>query len=146
MIPWILAALAVERITEIILTGEIFRSVRFWVLSKDNFWSGLLGCGFCLSAWVSALFAWALPGSVLGWEPLNIMAKTFALMGLANIIHEGLVRWFVRMPIVLAFQNTEVKNDTGPSFSSEGGDPSGYPQGDRALSSDSQGDGSVDAT
>lgn len=43
--------------------------------------SKLFSCGFCMSTWVSAAAAFALP------DTTNILIKMFALMFFANVIH-----------------------------------------------------------
>lgn len=43
--------------------------------------SKLFSCGFCMSTWVSAAVAFALP------DTTNILIKIFALMFFANVIH-----------------------------------------------------------
>ena len=116
VLAWVLATLAVERMTEIIHSGEIFETPRHWILQKDNFFSALLGCGFCLSFWVAATVAWGLPGEIIAsCAVMDIVVKTFALGGLANIAHEFLSRWFGQIPIILAFQRVEVIDEKGRS-------------------------------
>lgn len=107
LIIWLVTVLAVERITEIIINGAIFERPRHWILSKNNLFSELVGCGYCMSVWVSAIFAWALPGCFFNNEYLNIATKIFVAHGLSNILHELLKRWFDKIPILLCFQRVE---------------------------------------
>lgn len=107
LITWIITVLAVERITEIIINGAIFERPRHWILSKNNFFSELFGCGYCMSVWVSAIFAWALPGQFFNNQYLDIGVKIFAVHGLSNVLHELFKRWFDKIPILLCLQRVE---------------------------------------
>lgn len=111
LIIWLITVLAVERITEIIINGAIFERPRHWILSKNNFFSELFGCGYCMSVWISAIFAWALPGSFFNNEYLNIVVKIFAVHGLSNILHELFKRWLDKIPILLCLQRVEPKQE-----------------------------------
>ena len=133
VILWTLAALAVERITEIIHNGSIFESPRDWASRRSNFFASLLGCGFCLSVWVAAIFAWGLPGVFIPLGFLNVVLKTFILMGLSNILHELLSRWFEKVPVLLAFQRLDNGQSETVQYDSGSEDVAGHPQGHQVL-------------
>lgn len=108
MIQWALAIIFVEAITEIIVSSTIFFRVRNWIAKKSNFLGELTNCGYCMSVWVSAPIGWALPGDIFlhafpGSETAMIfdcILKVFILHRVSNVFHEGLSRWFNRLPWV----------------------------------------------
>lgn len=108
MIPWILAIIFVEAITEIIVQSEIFFSLRNFIARTSAFLGNLISCGYCTSVWVSAIIGWALPGNVLYlWMPntttmvIDCILKIFVLHRISNVLHEAFSRWFSRLPFSL---------------------------------------------
>jgi hypothetical protein len=98
IIIWFLAVVAVEAITEIIISSVFFAPIRefiwntrFLILHK------LFACGYCMSVWVSAAVAFVVPwptNSIFGYFLL-----LFALHRLSNLFHEFSVRWLDRIKI-----------------------------------------------
>lgn len=102
---WLIAILAVEAITEIVVASDfpIFLQFRnwlgVWALPDDEealkqvrwyqtFLQKLFTCGYCFSVWVAFLVVWFLPGGYLGMWPLdNFVLKLFALHRLSNWLH-----------------------------------------------------------
>jgi hypothetical protein len=108
MIQWILAIVFVEAVTEIIVSSTIFFRLRNWIAKKSDFLGSLINCGYCMSVWVSATVGWVLPGEIfLHFFPgimaamaIDCVLKVFILHRVSNVFHEGLSRWFNRLPWV----------------------------------------------
>ena len=111
MISWILCVVAVEAVTEIVVTSEIFLRLRNFIAKISDFFGGLVGCGYCLSVWISASIAWALPGVVTDIWCIDFIIKVFVLHRASNALHELLSRWFSRLPWFLMISNPQVNND-----------------------------------
>ncbi len=95
MIAWLLAVIAVEAIVEILTTSTLLNVPRAWILAKQNFFSDLIGCGWCTSVWVAASVGWAMPGIITGYLVVDIILKTFALQRMANYLHELRSNWLL---------------------------------------------------
>jgi len=111
LITWVLAIVAVEAVTEILVAGAIFDVPRAHLLAKQNFFSELIACGHCTSVWVAASMAWALPGTFTSFIVIDILIKTFALHRLSNYLHEIRVNWISGIQIALVVHKTEEDND-----------------------------------
>jgi len=91
---WLLAALAVEAVTEIVVSSELFFGLRTGISRISGrigaFFGALISCGYCFSVWASAAVAWALPGALFpgeyGWIA-DIALRTFALHRVSNFVH-----------------------------------------------------------
>jgi len=55
MIKFILVALLVESVTNIVSKSEIFLPIRRWLFYKNKFLHNLIDCPYCLSVWVGLL-------------------------------------------------------------------------------------------
>ena len=90
----IVIIIAVEAVTEIIGSSELFQPVRemvFWYAPNTRL------CKYCLSVWVASFF-------ILFYSPLIMMlAYIFMVHRLSNVFHEGASRWFKKKPIVGVF-------------------------------------------
>ena len=95
MWTWILSVVAVEAIVEILTTSQLLNVPRAYILAKNNFFSELIGCGWCTSVWVAAMFGWAMPGTLTGILIMDIILKTFALQRLSNYVHEIRANWLL---------------------------------------------------
>ena len=119
VIPWIFALIYVEAVTEILVDSEIFLKLRNWLAKKSDFINSLIGCGYCMSVWVSFSICWAVPGTIVGrMIPDNTYVfladcfiKAMVLHRLSNLIHEGMKRWMDRYPWVISISRT-VDNDS----------------------------------
>jgi len=127
ILHYVLLVIAVERVTEIITTSEIFAPIRMCIKNvayKDDeppvtfirklftYFDKLINCGYCTSVWVAFIFAIAfLPRD---W---TLVINGFALHGLANLYHasyELVRRGRVNTHDVLLkhdMRTTEVNND-----------------------------------
>ncbi len=101
---YLIAAIAVERITEVITAGEIFAPARSWAANKlirstpaENpgfidvygpYLHKLLTCSYCFSHWVAMPISLMLPGDYFSMSVLNnIFIKWIALVGFSNTFH-----------------------------------------------------------
>jgi len=86
---WILAIIATEAITEILLHSDLFGKVRGF-LSKFWFFNELFVCGWCLSFWV-AIFVF-----ILILKNLEIILIPIVIHRLSNYFHYcyGILRNF----------------------------------------------------
>jgi hypothetical protein len=106
VVLWIMAIIFVEAVTEIIINGDIFLRLREFLYNLSKFTGSLVGCGYCLSVWVSASIAWALPVG-FSYTTLNYIVAVFVLHRLSNIFHELVSRWLGRIPWTLQLHKTE---------------------------------------
>ena len=112
MIYWLLTVVAVEATVEIITSSALFEPFHMWLGHRTEksrlaaFVSGLTNCGYCMSVWVAASLAWALP-EIAPYVIIDILIKTFAVHRLSNLWHEIITRILDRMPILLAFVRTD---------------------------------------
>lgn len=95
---WLLIIIAVERVTEIITTSEVFAPVRNYVkrhaykysdpseisnYRKFLIWvDKLVSCGYCTSVWVAFIFV-----LIFMEKDAMLIINGFALHGLANLYH-----------------------------------------------------------
>lgn len=107
---WILAVIAVEAVVEILTTSQLLNTPRAYVLAWNNVISELIACGWCTSVWVAASCAWALPGVLTGYLPIDIAIKTFALQRAANYLHEMRSNWLLPQKTLMVRWMKE-KND-----------------------------------
>jgi hypothetical protein len=114
---WLAFVVAAEAITEIIVSSDMPLILWFRNLAaKHNprFFGKLFGCGYCFSVWTAFALSWALPGHLVQYEVLDIIIKAFVLHRLSNILHEGLARWFKRLPFELVlstFNQSPLRQD-----------------------------------
>lgn len=113
IVLWFIAILYVEAVTEILINGEIFAGFRDFLHNLSDFTSQLITCGYCLSVWVSATIAWALPLPISNYSLINFIVATFALHRLSNVTHEAIVRWLQRFPLLISLNvdHSESPND-----------------------------------
>lgn len=101
-IVFILMVIAVEAISEIITSSDIFVGLRGWFSRQENlilnFISRMITCGYCCSVWVSGTLAWSIPLSLTGYWFIDIVINTFAVHRLSNWYHEFMSRWQGRHP------------------------------------------------
>jgi len=95
---WLLIVIAVERVTELITTSEIFAPVRNYIKGHAYRYSDpseiskyrklliwldkLVSCGYCTSVWVSLVFVLTFIG-----RDITLVINVFAIHGLANLYH-----------------------------------------------------------
>ena len=104
-IIWIVIIIAVEAITEIIITGKIFQALRDFIIGRNVFLlAGLFSCGYCMSVWVAAAIGWLAPFPLGFW---GIPIKIFAIHRISNFFHELMVRWLGRKPWTVEVHKTE---------------------------------------
>lgn len=104
-IIWLCAIIATEAITEILIAGKIFQSLRDLIIGRNIFLlSGIFSCGYCMSVWVALLVGWYVPFP-LGW--VGIPIKIFTIHRLSNFFHEFMVRWLGRKPWAVEVHKTE---------------------------------------
>lgn len=113
IIAWLLVIIATEAITEIVVDSALFEPLRGWAIRHLLILARLINCGYCMSIWVAASMAWALPGGIIVTViggPVAIIAdaviRTFVVHRLSNIWHEAIKRWLDRHPFVMVFQRT----------------------------------------
>lgn len=107
IIEFILAIIAIEAVTEIIVSSQIAEPLRAWCYYNSSFLHKLVNCGYCTSVWISVLVSI----SILGLTGLPVSVEcvilTFALHRLSNVWHEFVVRWLNRSPFMLHLTKTE---------------------------------------
>jgi len=95
---WLLIIIAVERVTEIITTSEVFAPIRNCVKKcayrysdpseisnyrKFLIWvDKLISCGYCTSVWVALVFV-----LVFMDKDITLIINVFAVHGLSNLYH-----------------------------------------------------------
>ena len=98
IIFWVIAIIAVEAITEIIVFSEFFAPLREFIFNtRFVFMHKLFACGYCMSVWVSVGVSWFIPWpiqSVVGY-----LLTLFVIHRLSNLFHELCVRWLNRIKI-----------------------------------------------
>lgn len=103
IITWLLYTIAVERSAELIVDSKIFeplrRMIKSWAYSvdkppEDNLYQHfkvmvdyLFHCGYCVSVWVSAFFAYFNIQNVSEHWVINYMVTILALHGSSNLYH-----------------------------------------------------------
>lgn len=117
--------IAVEAITEIIVSSTIFQPLRNTILKCANefricnFLGKLIQCGYCTSVWISLMVAWIVPFNLIN-HYVDFIIFTFVLHRLSNFWHEFLSRWFSRHPIILSislFKSGDVNESESESES-----------------------------
>jgi hypothetical protein len=105
-LSWLMAIVAVEAATEIVVSSKIFfglRNALFRAPLVGKFLGELFSCGYCFSVWVSASIAWALPGNILYGEHaflFNVAIRTLALHRVSNLLHGYIIQVTNRPPKV----------------------------------------------
>lgn len=90
MTAWLLAVVAVEAATELLVASDFGYPIRLF-FSRWRFTNALTSCGYCASVWIAGALAWALPGEVAGLpEPVNIAIRILVLQRAANALHGAL--------------------------------------------------------
>lgn len=102
-----LLVLAVEAITEILVTGSIFDKPREWLASKSSFFGELIYCGYCTSVWVSASVAWISILELSGVLAVDYFITVMVLHRSSNLLHELISKFLGRRPLSLAIHKTE---------------------------------------
>lgn len=96
IIKMLLLALAIERITEILVASKLLLPVRDYFRQKQlestgysGWWflDGVFQCGYCMSVWVSLGLAWIWPVYFLNYYIINYLISIFVYHGLSNITH-----------------------------------------------------------
>lgn len=104
-IIWISAIIAVEAITEILVAGKIFQSLRDFLISRNIFLlAGMFSCGYCMSVWVAASVGWIVP---FPFGVVGIPIKILVVHRLSNFFHEFMSRWLGRKPWAVEVHKTE---------------------------------------
>ena len=103
---WVAAVVFVEAVTELMLNASVLDKFRTMAHNFSEFTSELISCGYCLSVWVSASIAWALPLG-FSFKIVDVIVATFVLHRLSNVFHEFVSRWLGRMPWMLQLHKTE---------------------------------------
>ena len=98
LLIWLLIALAVETLTELIVTENILVRRAVSRLSNNLTIGEILHCGSCASLLVSAPMCWVLPGTICNDIVLDYAIKLLVISRISNIIHEILMRLFHRVP------------------------------------------------
>ena len=109
IIIWLIAIIAVEAVTEIIVFSEIFAPFREIIFnSRFVFLHKLFSCGYCVSVWTAASIAWYVPWptGVFGY-----FIKVFVIHRLSNIFHEFTVRYINRISIPKIIKNDNKASD-----------------------------------
>ena len=98
---WLMAIIAVESVTEIIVASNIMFGFRSLVNKISSFFGELVTCGYCLSVWISASIAFVMPGNICANTLLGIIVdfiiKTMVLHRMSNAFH-GLVYIIINRP------------------------------------------------
>lgn len=100
IVLWLMAIIAVEAITEIIVSSEFFFKARTLISKCSNFFGKLFTCGYCMSVWVSVPIAFFIPTSLTGNFCFDFVIKLFFLHRASNLFHELASRYFKRLPLV----------------------------------------------
>lgn len=104
-IIWVSAIIATEAITEILVAGKIFQSLRDFLIGRNIFLlAGVFSCGYCMSVWMAVAVGWFVP------FPLGIVGipiKILVVHRLSNFFHELMSRWLGRKPWRVEVHKTE---------------------------------------
>lgn len=94
---WLMVTIATERITEILIHGDVFFSLRAFIgslyVSKSSSklrWLlyKITTCAWCCSVWISLCCVPTLPGKLFDVSAAdNLIIKWFALVGMSNLWH-----------------------------------------------------------
>jgi len=88
ILEFLLAVIAVEAITELVVKSEIFNPVREFFFNRKKikifkFIHGLLDCGYCTSVWTGWLIAYIVfSNNLFGWFLLGLV-----LHRASNVLH-----------------------------------------------------------
>jgi len=100
----VMVTVAVATVTVTITRSTLFAPFREWAARQGRLPGKLVGCPYCMSHWVSAVFvlgAHLVLEIPLLWLPLTV----FSIIGLAAFVTRGLV-WATTLPPI-ARDNTE---------------------------------------
>ena len=89
-IKFVLAAIIVEAITNIITKSELFKPVRAFFFEKNKWLHDLLDCGYCTSVWIG--FGLAIYITYLECDIVNVFMLGLVLHRVSNVVH-SLVDW-----------------------------------------------------
>ena len=90
ILKFILAAIVVEAITNIITKSELFKPVRAFFFEKNKWLHDLLDCGYCTSVWIG--FGLAIYITYLECDIVNVFMLGLVLHRVSNVVH-SLVDW-----------------------------------------------------
>ena len=105
---WILAAYGMS---QILVFGSIFDTIRDWITKKSTFFGDLLSCMMCTSTWVGFFF------SIVFYSPTITMVS----IPYSNIFFDGMLAsgsvWALNAIIEWFEENKPSKNDdSGPGL------------------------------
>ena len=105
---WILAAYGMS---QILVFGSIFDTIRDWITKKSTFFGDLLSCMMCTSTWVGFFF------SIVFYSPTITMVS----IPYSNIFFDGMLAsgsvWAINAIIEWFEENKPSKNDdSGPGL------------------------------
>jgi hypothetical protein len=89
-IKFVLAAIVVEAITNILTKSELFKPVRAFFFKKNKWLHDLLDCGYCTSVWIG--FGLAIYITYLECDIVNVFMLGLVLHRVSNVVH-SLVDW-----------------------------------------------------
>ncbi len=123
LVSWIMAAIAVERLTELIKDSDVLQPLRLVIFDYSSigdkespylpnivkpvatFFNEAIKCGYCLSGELSLIICWMLPYGYFGLSPAtNIIIKWTVLWFLAGLIHS--IYEIIRLGRVKAYHIT----------------------------------------
>jgi hypothetical protein len=89
MLLFLLSALLVEAITEVLTKSQIFLPARKKIKSLSKWLGKLINCGYCTSFWVALFVILATQRyfPLSGNQPLDILLSVFLVQRTSNFIH-----------------------------------------------------------
>jgi hypothetical protein len=92
----LLSAVATEAVVEIITKSELFQPLMVKFSMRQDFFSRLVTCPYCLSVWVAMFFTGLLYFHHLGYILAIGITLVFSIHRLANLFHLAQDRLNVR--------------------------------------------------
>lgn len=112
MIKLLLIIIAVEAFTEIIVSSDLLIGFRNFCARINPWFLGrLLGCGYCLSVWVSIPFAIYYEYSIVNNLYVDFVIKWMLIHRLSNIVHDLFKRCLDRYPFTFLIQRMNIGMD-----------------------------------
>ena len=118
LLIWLAAVVAVEAVTEIVVSSDM--PLILWFRDKcarynPMFLGKMFSCGYCMSVWIAAMVAWALPGHLTNYFVVDVIIKVFVLHRCSNVLHEAFSRWFKRLPFEFVLTKVEASQMSQPA-------------------------------